>query len=709
MVFDARRRVICVWLAISAVTALWTIAVMAQPLTVKQEETPAPQSEDPAPAPLVPDDEPAPMAEPPAGPQSSDEPQQGDDETESSGETSPAPAMSDDDPPTSAGDPESTPADEPSSEPSDSPDAPPAQLPTAAERGKPAPIKGAEPHAPNGQALDAASLKGVRPGHTTREALHSQWGPPIQVDKIKDGVRETYEVKPFDRVRITINDDVVDSLAVYLEKPLSRETAVELLQIDGVEPVELFNDQGRLIGLAYPERGVMLGLNQKSNPPQVFQIVVEPIDAQPFLDRAAKRLETRFADCLADLKQALELSPDAVRAQWLHAELTLRAGDLEQARYSAQKIVELESGNLEYRLTLAKVLAASGDYPLAIKHASDVAGSSASAGVVKARAYCQWGDYLAASAKRDYPQAIKHHLRAIKLAEPFVASPNAAIRKAAKELMVDAHLAVAHDVGWGRWQQKPKVVPLWINRATAFADDLIAKERGSLDVRLRVCEQALAALAGITQPPDATVWIRGLTELGKNMFDEADDAAYKAHLAWRLGVALNDAVEVEASRNKLDKALALGKTGLELFETGEPAGKQLPAHSYLRGRLCYRLGAVFAIQKSDHAQALAWYDRAVPLLESPVPADAVDCGKQGETFVSMAVSYWETGNRREALRLTDQGAKLMEQAVRDGLLEKGALAVPYSNLASMHEQLGDAQEAQKFSELASRHEKLSAH
>jgi hypothetical protein len=82
----------------------------------------------------------------------------------------------------------------------------------------------------------------------------------------------------------------------------------------------------------------------------------------------------------------------------------------------------------------------------------------------------------------------------------------------------------------------------------------------------------------------------------------------------------------------------------------------------------------------------------------------VDSGKQGETFVSMAVSYWETGNRREGLRLTNQGVRMMQTAADEGLLEKSALAIPYGNLASMHEQLGDGPEAKKFSELASRYE-----
>ena len=70
---------------------------------------------------------------------------------------------------------------------------------------------------------------------------------------------------------------------------------------------------------------------------------------------------------------------------------------------------------------------------------------------------------MAAAKEHDYTEAIKHHMHAIKLAEPLVSSPQVAVRRAAKEVLVDANLAVAHDVGWGRWQQKAKVVPKWID------------------------------------------------------------------------------------------------------------------------------------------------------------------------------------------------------------------------------------------------------
>jgi hypothetical protein len=43
---------------------------------------------------------------------------------------------------------------------------------------------------------------------------------------------------------------------------------------------------------------------------------------------------------------------------------------------------------------------------------------------------------------------------------------------------------------------------------------------------------------------------------------------------------------------------------------------------------------------------------------------------------------------------------LIELAVEDGILAKTALAVPYSNLATMYEQMGENTNAAKYTELA---------
>ena len=584
----------------------------------------------------------------------------------------------------------------------------PARLPPAAS-GDAAPLKSKKPQRP---VIDAASLNGVHPGVTTRQQMNELWGTPDRIEKIAGGARETYTLEKLGKVRVTIVEGVVESLAIQVERAVEVSAMARRLQIDDVEPVDVLDEQGEQMGVAFPERGVLFGFAPRSNPrgsqasqlPHVSQVIVEPIDAQPFLARAEARLATRYADCRADLDQVLKLMPNNARAHHLAGELSLSTGDLSRAQKSAQKAFDLEPAVREHRLLIARILAESGEYPKALQHARDVADDAESSTIVAARAHCLMGDFLARSSQRDFAEAIKHHQRAIQLAEPLMSDADFVVRRAAKELLLDAHLAVAYDIGWGRWQQKPKVVPKWIERATAFADDLLSREHGRPELQLHVQAGALAALAGIANPPDAGPWVRGLQTLGKKMYEEAEDPGYKAQLAWQLARAMNNAVDIEAARQRPQEALALGEVALALFDESQPSAGKLPLHNFTRGRLCYRIGAVYAIAESDHAQAVSWFDKAAPLMESPVPIDAVDHGSQGEAFVSMAVSYWEQQNRDEALRLTSQGVKLMEQAVTDGTLDRASLAVPYGNLANMHAELGDKEQAEKCSELAARYE-----
>jgi hypothetical protein len=109
------------------------------------------------------------------------------------------------------------------------------------------------------------------------------------------------------------------------------------------------------------------------------------------------------------------------------------------------------------------------------------------------------------------------------------------------------------------------------------------------------------------------------------------------------------------------------------------------------------------VGRKDHKQALAYYHPAVKLLEVPVPSSRfADPGRHGEMFVSIGVSYWETGEQEEAVRLTRQGVKMMERAVEEGLLVKSALAIPYDNLSHMYAELGDSERATKFAEMANK-------
>ena len=62
----------------------------------------------------------------------------------------------------------------------------------------------------------------------------------------------------------------------------------------------------------------------------------------------------------------------------------------------------------------------------------------------------------------------------------------------------------------------------------------------------------------------------------------------------------------------------------------------------------------------------------------------------------MGVTYWQLGQQARALEITQNGTSLVEMAVEDGILGKSSLAVPYGNLASMFEQMGETTNAGKY-------------
>jgi len=162
---------------------------------------------------------------------------------------------------------------------------------------------------------------------------------------------------------------------------------------------------------------------------------------------------------------------------------------------------------------------------------------------------------------------------------------------------------------------------------------------------------------------------------------------------------LYDALQVCQLRGEHDTAMKYGETASEYLEQSRQ--KESPAGKYLLGRLYFRMGAVCALRDHNHQAAVRWFEKAIPLLEKPLPAEALaDLGRHGETFVSMGVSYWEIGRRDRGVDLTQRGVTMMEKAATQGLLDNASLAVAYTNLSIMHRKMGQIDDATRFEELA---------
>ena len=554
--------------------------------------------------------------------------------------------------------------------------------------------------------IEAASFKGVTPGVSTKEKVEKVWGTPKKTAQQNGSLVQLYSVEPFKRVEVNYSGNRVASVVIRFSRPFPADGMAKQLDLSTVRPVLISNDMGEILGLAYPERGVVFNFeaSKETGKPsmKVAQLVLEPITAEPFVLRAETTLESRCDLSRRDLEQALSLDPSNARAHWLYSRVLVAMEQPEKAAASASQAVRLDPENPHYHVTRAKVLAQTGRLAEAIGEAQKAVATSNERPHVKARALCLLGDLWASGAKPDYRKAFSFHSQSLQLSDSLTSDAHPAIRVAAKEVLIDSHLGAAHDLAWGDWKDKNKAVAKWLERAVTVANDLVAHEGSSAEMVFRVQVRAMAANVGLRGGIDPQPTVEAIVKTGDELISAASDPLHRAQLQWEVGMALYDAAQIYQMRADQQNALKCGQQAAE-YLTKANETKQSPSSAFLLGRVYFRLGTIQALGNHDHQSAVGWFDKALPLLGRPSPSElGGDLGRHGEAFVSMGVSYWETGQREKALAVTEKGIHMMEQAVEQHTFEQKLLSVPYNNLAAMHRALGAPAKAKEYQEMASR-------
>jgi len=604
-------------------------------------------------------------------------------------------------------------AEDPSGRAAPSSASPPEPSPDSAREARPAtrrpaadatgrPVRPVPADAPAAAEIETASFNGVAPGTSTLAEVEKAWGKPREVKPLGESIAHLYKVDPFDHVEVIFYREKVASIVIRLERAFPADAVARQLALGNLQPVLISNDLGEILGECFPERGVVFSFEPSPTPGKVsmkvVQIILEPVTAESFLLRAETNLDSQHESSLRDLQHSLRLAPNNARAHWLKARLLVLMGDLSQAASAADEAVRLAPKDAQYRLTRAQILGQAGRFAEALQDAEQTIADSGERLHVKARAQCLMGDLLGSGPRPDHKRAVEYHGQAIKTADALASSRHPAIRLPAKEVLIDAHLGAAHDIAWGNFNQKQVAVDTWLKRASAYADDFVRNDGGNQEHQFRVATRALAACVGVQGKLDPGPWADQSVRLGKELIAAVGETPQKRQFEWELGMALYDAVQIYQMRGEREQALKFGQQATEYLERAE-TGKGTAADAYLLGRLYFRLGSIHAIGQQNHRAAVAWFDKAVPVLEQATTNVAPhDLGRLGETFVSMAVSYWETGSRDKAVKLTQQGVDLLERAVKEGQVAKSALDVPYANLAAMHRHLGQNKEAEKYSE-----------
>jgi tetratricopeptide (TPR) repeat protein len=549
-----------------------------------------------------------------------------------------------------------------------------------------------------------AKFNGVQPGTSSPTEVRKLWGEPSEVHDLENSEILIYETAPFHRIDVVVTDDTVKMIKVELNELLTAEQLVKQLRLDKFEPASILNDAGEILGQIFPERGVLFMFEETQNTEGskrlVSHIVIEALDSAAFALRAENHLHGPYEKNIRDLQFALALDSEMAQAHWLLADIYLATGQADLAELSAAEAFNLDPSNDAYRLRWARALEQLARYDDAVRETRAVLDGNDTPTIIQAQALQQMGRLAILGGSAIRSRAIPFQTKAIEMADSVVTSKHVADRRAAKKVLVDAHLAIGREIAGQDYQNKFKTVSKWISRASGLAEDAIKKGDAGLELRLQVAEVALTTLAELNPSVDPAPWIEEAQTAADSLVEEIDDLLWQQHIQWRLGVAYFQAVRIEHTRRKSTDALRYSQKAVDNLIEGAKNRQAVPNFEHLVGRLYFHIGAVYAVHQKDHEKAIRWYDKAIPMLTTKAPVTQLALPhRHGEALVSMGVSYWKVGERSKGLELTQMGADLVEAEVANGLLNKEALAVPYGNLATMYKGMGNESQSAHYADL----------
>ena len=552
-------------------------------------------------------------------------------------------------------------------------------------------------------AVDPASFRGALPGKTTRAEIEASWGPGEEFVRDDDVKGLSWAVEPFERVEATIEDDVVSSIRIKLAEPVALKQLAAQMEIGDLRTVSILDDSGVSIGEVFPERGIVISVQPGTQ--TALAVLLEPLDPEPFVLRAEGEIDQASANAVADLQYAIEIDPHHVRAHRLLLALLAEQGRWQQALAVAEALEKLDAEDVWTQFKHADVCLALGQTDEARARIERIQKLDSAPPLVAAQAARTLGRIETAAESPDYQRSVVHFEEAIRKATPLAKQPSKAVQKAAREVLLDAHLGTALAIARGTWQQKGRVIPKWIGRSEAIVQESGAEGADRARMELTLCRGALAVAASSSEGVDSLPWVKRLLEAREKLDAHVEDANRRREADWEVGLCLSDAIAAAMNRGDASDMLENATLTAAYLERGAERRQLTDAERRTMGDLMFRIGILHSLQNGAHATAVTWFDKVVPLWENNAGFTREgDVGRLGESFVSMAISYWQVDRRDDAMKLSRTGVDLMVEAVDRQQLEERSLAVAYGNLSTMYAEQGNDEKSRTYAEMASRAE-----
>ena len=556
-------------------------------------------------------------------------------------------------------------------------------------------------------------FQGVMPGVTPNSKIAELLGEPRA--KIETGGRvvNVYAIEPYDRVGIVLRGDVADSIHLHYKQPLNLKQAASELGHDPTTAVTQTTSTPHEFLLTWPDEGISLHFQRSDGVNVVSRVAFTTAQPDAFLLRGLNRQWRDYNGALHDARAVQSLDPRREEAYRLEAQVALRMGHPTIAKKAIAEALTVTTATIDLLLLQVQVATTATELDGLMLQIRAIRNNVQLPSLTRAKAAFAMGQINTKQSSPNYKLALGFHSEANQRARGLLKSSELAEQFSALELMVNSHLAIAHDIAYGEYtaEEKSRTVPKWIELSWKFTAHLLANNYHDQALGLDVCRSSLELLKKLDNSAPLEVWEDRITQQAANISQlKGTSTEFLDHMRWQQAMALYHATIIARQGKDGNRVQQLGLAGYQLFRgplTAKTKTKRWDSISTKAAMigLCYTLGSVEAIDNLDHVKAIQWYDQTLQYLDTPniqqfaakqSTKQATGLGWHGERLVSMGLSYWATGNKTQGLRLTQQGISWIETAVRDYGFPNHHLKIPYSNLAVMTKSIEQRQDIQNI-------------
>ena len=376
--------------------------------------------------------------------------------------------------------------------------------------------------------------------------------------------------------------------------------------------------------MTWPDEGISLYFQPTAGIDLVSRVAFTTAQPDAFLLRGLNRQWRDYNGALQDARAVQTLDPRREEAYRLEAQVALRIGQPDVAKEAIAEALTVTSATIDLLLLQVQV-ATANELDGLILQIRAIRNDVQLPALTRAKAAYAMGQINAKLATPNYKQAFRFHSEANQRARGLLQSTELAEQFGALELMVNAHLAIAHDIAYGEYttEEKHRAVPKWIELSWKFTAHLLANKYHDRALGLDVCRTSLDLLKKLGKTVPLEVWEDRIPQQAANVLQlKGASTEILAHMRWQQAMALCHATIIARQGKDGNRVQQLGLAAYQLFRgpltamTKTGHWDSTTTNAAMIG-LCYTLGSVEAIDNLDHAKAVQWYDQALQYLETP--------------------------------------------------------------------------------------------